>query len=285
MTVQLSYQHDTPVRFGDPLGLIPTSCVLTLRSAGGTALQTPTVTIASTSTTVASGTLADRVKLASATGIAVGDLLVITDEGVDVVFEVVKLDGVYAYLLANFPEVPTTGATVKLVKMTATITALGATYIGRGLSLTWDYTSATTRREHRESVECVRSPWAGTVTPAHVAATLGAAYFQQGISWGYCTRLARLANEEIESRLLETGRRAALYFSGDAFTTAIEPCVRYQLALDGYHGGNDPQVRGQAWAAMNAAIGRIVSSLKPYDSLDSGTPDARPAIGTVQLVR
>lgn len=287
--VELYFDGSTPVSHFDSEGLFPTTATLTLTKPDGTTISTPTVTKPSLSTTIAAGTTAAALTLAAVTGLAVGDSVKVTSLGVDYICEIAKLDtvGKVATLRAALPVVPATGDAVKNLKMTASVEAPGVANVGDGCRLVWTYDDGTTTRRAGYPASVVRWPWVAPVAAQDVRDVLSVS-FQEKRSEAYCAAAAVRVNELLKAKLIQTGRRAWLYVSGEAFRPAAEHGIRYVLAQDGIALGGQPyEALRELRFAFDDAVTAVLTSAQGYDADKDGTlsPSERKATFTLQAVR
>ena len=268
---ELAYDRSTSLVYRDPQGRVPASCALTLESPSGTVLQTPTVTVATTTTTIASGSTDEIVNVASATGLAVGDLIIITDDGVEMPAEIARIDTAAITLVHAIDFAPTTGAAVRLVKMTATITAPGASEIGSGYRLRWVATmSGGAIWDATEPASVVRWTWTEPATVSLVEATIEGA-FGSSPAVQTCQVIASRVNSLIRGGLSGMQRRPHLYPSSHVMD---ECAIRGTLlvAIDhGYKDRSDPNDAFNRRRAFDESLGALKLGIVDYDSDDTGS--------------
>lgn len=285
--LELYYDGSTLVRHYDAAGLVPTSATLTLKKSDGTTVSSPTVTLPSLSTTVTAAT-ALTLTLASVTGLTVGKHLAVVSDGVTYVVEVQRLDGSVVYLTSALPLVVDTGATAKLLDMTATVTAPGSGALGAGLRLEWAYTDGTTAQRQGVPVSVVRWPFQPVVSAADVRQHMADVYQGSKRSDSWCESIASRANEQVRGALSAVQRRPYLYASSLLFRESGLAALRYELAVDGIClGGQVYEAQRETRFAMSDALGRVLTSLAEYDSSNTGdtSGNARPMGITIQAVR
>ena len=274
MDLELLFDRAQVVAFADLGGLVPTTATLVLRKADGTTLQTPTVTLPTVSTTIAAGSTAAVLKVASATGIVVGQPLAVTTDGVVYVVTPVSLDGTTLTLAATLPVVPDTGATVKSLRMTATVTAAGVDLLGAGLQLEWRYSNATQVGYATQEVAIVRWLWQQPITATEIAELLALGYGTTR-SPEFCSKIAERVSSKIRNGIEQTGRRPYLYASPNAFSEVAEIGARWVLAETGIAlVGDVAELVREYRFAFNDELQKVVMGLKGYDAAADGRTDA-----------
>jgi hypothetical protein len=274
--LELYYDGSTAVRHFDGAGLVPTSATVTLRDSAGATVSSPTVTVPSLSTTVTAATTT-ALTLASVTGLSVGKHLAVVSDGVTYVVEVSRLDGSVVHLTSALPLVVATGATAKLLDMTATIAAPGSAKLGSGLRLEWVYSDGTTTL--RQGIPCavVRGPWQPIVSAADVRQHMADVYQDSRRSDSWCERIAARANEQIKGALAAVQRRPYLYASEQKFREAALRAMRYELAIDSIClGGQVFEAQRESRFAMSDELSRVLTSLAEYDADNTGKTDTNP---------
>jgi hypothetical protein len=286
MDVELLYDRAQTVSHADAEGLVPTTATLVLRKADGTTLQAPTVTLPTASTTVAAGSTVNVLKVASATGLSVGQPLAIVSDGVTYVATPVSIDGVDLTLAAALPAVPDTGATVKALRMTATITAAGLAELGAGLQLEWRYNNASATGYATAEVAIVRWLWQPPISGPDVAELLANIYGTTR-SPAFCDAIAERVSSKIRNAIEQTGRRPYLYASPAAFSEVAQIGVRWVLAESGIAQVGDVSSLVREYRfAFSDELQKAVAGLKGYDANAEGRTDApRRNTLTIKLVR
>lgn len=285
MDLELLYDRAQVVAHADPDGLVPTTATVVLRRADGTQLQSPVVTKPSASTTVAAGTTALALVVASAAGLVVGQPLAVTSDGVTYVVTPVRIDGTTVHLAAALPVVPDTGSPVKALRMAATITAVGLAELGAGLQLEWRYSSATQDGYATTEVAVVRWLWQPVLSGADVAELLATTY-QTTRSDDFCKGVADRVNAKIRNAIEQTGRRPYLYVAPGAFAEVAQVGARWVLADQGIGlvGDLASLVREYRFA-FNDEMAKVVASLKGYDKDNDGKITDRRNVLAIPMVR
>lgn len=284
-TLELLHDRAQVVSHADPGGLVPTTAALTLRRADGAMLQTPTVTKSTISTTVAAGSTALALVVASATGIVVGQPLAVTSDGVTYVVNPVRIDGTTLHLAAALPVVPDTGSTVKGLTMTATITAVGLSELGAGLQLEWRYSNATQNGYATTEVAVVRWLWQPVLSAGQVAELLATVY-QTTRSDEFCRGVADRVNAKIRNAIEQTGRRPYLYVAPGSFAEVAQVGCRWVLADQGIGLVGDLAALVREYRfAFNDEMGKVVASLRGYDADNDGKTTSQRAVLAIPMVR
>jgi len=284
--IELLYDRAQVVAHSDPDGLVPTTAALVLRKSDGTTLQSPVVTLPTASTTVAAGSTVNVIKVASAAGLAVGQPLAIVSDGVTYVATPVSIDGVDLTLAAALPVVPDTGATVKALRMTATITAAGVGELGAGLQLEWRYNNATASGYATAEVAIVRWLWQQPLSGPDVAELLASIYTTTRTP-DFCSAIADRVSNKIRNAIEQTGRRPYLYASPSAFSEVAQIGVRWVLAESGIGlvGDIATLVREYRFAFADE-LQKAVAGLKGYDATEEGRTDTpKRNTLTIKMVR
>ena len=286
--LELYYDGSTPVSFYDAEGLVPTTAALALLKPDGTTVSSPAVSLPSLSTTCAAGTTAAALTLVSVTGLAVGDPLKVTSLGVDYIAKIAKLNTStkVATLEASLPVTPASSDVVKNLKMTASVAAPGTANIGPGLRLVWTFDDGTTTRRAGQPASVVRWPWAAPVAAQDVRDVLVVS-FGESRSESYCARVADRVNEQMRAKIIQTGRRAWLYLSSEAFRPAAEQGIRYVLAQDGIALGGQPyEALRELRFAFDDALTAVLTSAQGYDSdMDGNVAGQKPMHYSIRTVR
>jgi hypothetical protein len=263
--LELYYDGSTAVRWHDPKGLQPSTAALAVQSAAGATLETPTVTKPTLSTTIQAGSTASIAILASVTGLVVGSHLAITSDGVVYVVRVARIDGTSVHVSPALPLVPDTGAAVKHLDMSASVAALGSSYVGARVRLAWTYDDGTTYERTGQQAVVVRWPWVPLCTAGDVADTLQMS-FATSRSAGWCQVIADRVNDSIRGGIAQTGRRASMYLSSDIFRDAVSSGVRMHLALEGVcHGGDTYNAQREMRFAFADAMTAALTAANPTD--------------------
>ncbi len=285
-TVELQYDASTIATLD--AALVATSASLSVVKPDGTVHESPTVTLPSVSTTVASGTTASVLTLASVAGIAVGDVLLVTSDGVAYrcVAAVVDATAVTVALRTPLPLVPDTGAAVAKVRLSATIAAPGAANVGINWRLRWTCSDGTDSITDAQPAAVVRQRWVAPIDAADVRQVL-AGEFNTVRPEQWCAEVAERVDATIRAAIEATGRRPWAYLSAGAFERAGLVGIRYELSQRGYaHGGQIYEAQRELRYAFDDTLAGVVGALH-YDTDDDGTVDADevPMFSTIQAVR
>lgn len=287
MTVELQYDGSTSVAL--TCAPVPSFASLSVTAPDGSVLSTPAVTISPVSTTTTSGTTASVLELASVTGIAPGDPLQVTSDGVryacaaavvDVAAKTVELvDGLQA--------IPDVGSPVRGASITATVTAPGAAGIGPNWRLSWSYGEAALGEVvDTVGAAVVRQRWISPVTGSDVRSVLHELGAKRPAQW--CNDVANEVDQELRRRVEATGRRPWAFLAPSAFRGAGLAGVRYELSKRSIAwGGQVYEAQRELRFAFDDALSGVIGSLA-YDNDDDGAideDDARGSFGVIQVVR
>lgn len=285
MDLELLYDRAQLVAHADPDGLVPTTASVVLRRADGTQLQAPAVTLSTISTTVAAGSTALALVMASVAGMAVGQPLAVTSDGVTYVVTPVRIDGTTVHLAAALPVAPDVGSPVKGLRMTATVTAPGLAELGNGLQLEWRYNNATQSGYATVEAAVVRWLWQPVLSGADVAELLATVY-QTTRSDDFCKGVADRVNTKIRNAIEQTGRRPYLYVAPGAFAEVAQVGARWVLADQGIGlvGDLASLVREYRFA-FNDEMAKVVAGLKGYDKDNDGKITAQRNVLAIPMVR
>ncbi|MBM4346200.1 MAG: hypothetical protein FJ100_22730, partial [Deltaproteobacteria bacterium] len=212
-------------------------------------------------------------KLASTVGVTVGQPLAVVSDGETHVITPVRIDGDYVTLAATLPSVPDTGATVKGLRMTATVTAVGVAELGAGLQLEWRYNNATAAGYATQEVAVVRWLWQQPITAAEIAELLGVVY-QTTRSPDFCEGISERVSNKIRAAIEQTGRRPYLYASPSAFAEVAQIGARWVLAESNIGlVGDLPALVREYRFAFNDELTKAVAGLRGYDATAEGRLD------------
>ena len=270
---ELIYNRTTTLKHHSSQGLVPASCVATLRDGSGATVQSPTVTLPTASTTVVSATQL-ALTLVSSTGISSGDHLAVVSDGVTYVCQAARVDGSVVHLRAALPLSVDSGATVKSLQVSVPVTAPGSGSIGSGYQLELVSTSAGGEIEEAYyQCQVVRYPWGNPCSAMHVRQVLSQAYNDTRPE-EFCQAVAERVNSKIRSYVEATGRRPHLYL-GDGerqFTEAREVCIRWLLTEMGLGLlGDVTEASREFRYQFDNEMVRSVAGLRGYDSDDDGS--------------
>lgn len=272
--VEVLYDRAQPIAHSDPAGIVPTSASCVLRRADGEQLQAPVVTLPTGATTVAAGSTALVLVLAAGGAwLRVGDPIAVESQGEVYVCTPARVDGATVYLVAALPVVPAIGATVKALKMSATITAPGAGELGAGLRLEWRYASASQSGYASAEVAVVRWLWQEPISGAQVSDLLATVY-QTSRSEQFCREVAARVSAKVRNAIEQTGRRPWLYVSPGAFSEVAQIGARWVLADVGIGQAGDVSALLREYRfAFNDELGKAIAGLKGYDVANDGKSD------------
>jgi len=287
MAIDLLYDETTTITHYDPEGVVPTAATVVLYKSGGdTGGTVSAVTLPTASTTITgSSSTREALVVTSATGFAVGDHIVTTDDGVDMVGEVVRIDGTTFHLMAAISHIPAASATVKKLDMSATIGGFIESDISANWRIQWEITTPSNRRGS-DVAHVVRWTWDQPVRAADIEQHVAYAFTSVQRPAGYYARIARLANDRVRQQIEATGKRPHLYGDAGAFRDSAMVWARYQLAREGLvpRGSNPGLYQEQLRAEFSDEMRTILASLAYYDADDDGAIDTREALGNWPVI-
>ena len=285
-SVELQYDASTPVSL--TADRVATSASLAVVAPDGSALSAPAVTLPTVSTTTTSGTTADVLELASVSGIAPGDRLQVTSDGVayNCTAAIVDATAKTVTLVTGLQVVPDLTSAVKNTKLTATVTAPGVANLGANWRLVWTYSDGTTTIDDSQPAAVVRQRWVSPITAADVRDVLAELGGERSELW--CQGVADRVDSAIQATLEGTGRRPWLYLSSAVFTQPALLGIRYELAQRGItHGGQIYEAQRELRFARDDALAQVIGSL-PYDANQDGAftgDEVVPSFGVIQATR
>ena len=285
-SVELQYDASTPVSL--TADRVATSASLAVVAPDGSALSAPAVTLPTVSTTTTSGTTADVLELARVSGIAPGDRLQVTSDGVayNCTAAIVDATAKTVTLVTGLQVVPDLTSAVKNTKLTATVTAPGVANLGANWRLVWTYSDGTTTIDDSQPAAVVRQRWVSPITAADVRDVLAELGGERSELW--CQGVADRVDSAIQATLEGTGRRPWLYLSSAVFTQPALLGIRYELAQRGIaHGGQIYEAQRELRFARDDALAQVIGSL-PYDANQDGAftgDEVVPSFGVIQATR
>jgi len=284
--IEIHYNKAAGVSYADTdQGIVPTTAVVTLRSADDSQLAAPVVSLPTVNTTTAGSPKADQFTVASATGITVGDPYRVDFYGQRHVVFVSKVDGSTVYLRESLPEAPPSGAAFKGLKMTATIAAQGTPRANA--MLRWEFDDGSTYAQAQQVVDLVRWPFGALVTVADVVERLASMGVDRSDVW--CERAADAANMRVRTYLRSGGRRPDLIADAGDFAIAAGYAVDLVLAERGVLvSAEDPMdTRERLRDGFEAEMSVVLRGVTYYDADDDGKLDEETLapLGTSRIVR
>lgn len=288
--VELQYDASKYVSHWDADGIVATSATATLYAPNGSTVEAPAVTLPTLSTTATGASTATALTLASVAGILRGDHLRITSAGIDYVVEAQNVNGTtkVVTLAAALPVTPANGDVVKSLKMAATLAAVGSAGIGDGYRLAWVYTDGTNARQVGYAVSVVRWPWVQPCSAADVreiVSEIGGG--NRAEAW--CADVASRVDDMIRGKVMQTGRRPALYLSSALFANVARSGIRYELSKRGLClGGQIYEAQRELRFAFEDELATVITGLQTYDSDADGAitgTESRPQLFTIQALR
>lgn len=271
MAKELRYDVTTPLVLDAPDGIVATSATLTLRKPSGTVVESPTVTCPTASTTVAAGSAAGVLVLASAAGLVVGQLLRIDCGGVAYLRRIAAINTNTVTLLSALPQDPTTGDAVRSLRLSATVAAPGVALLGANYQLEWTYADASRKGTHREVADVVRFPFVDPVYAHDVAERL--AYdFEETRPEGWAADIAARACDRVRTDLRARGDRPHLYIDAGLFREACLVEMAALLCKAGYvpPGADASSYKTELAREYADRFKAVAQSLAPYDGDDDG---------------
>lgn len=286
---ELQFDASTPVSVNADLAPL-TSASLTVFRPDGSVLCTVSVTPPTINTTVAAGTTAAMLALASVTGIIAGTQLRLTSDGVTYAVTAASVDSTAktVTLATALPAIPDTGAHVYGTQLAAAVPASDAASIGGNYRMVWTYSDGTTTRQLSQPASVVRWMWTPPVTPADVLSILAELNTTRGQV--FCQSVADRVDETIRGKLLATGRRPWLYLSSAVFLDAAIAQIRYELAVRGIAFGNQIyEAQRELRFAADDKLQGVIAGLQGITDTDANGkfdgPETRPRGFTSRVTR
>lgn len=281
--MEIIYNRTTTLKHFSTRGIVPASCVASLRDASGSVVASPGVTLPTASTTTTAAT-ALSLTVASATGIGAGDHLLVTSDGVDYVCQCSRVDGLVVLLRSALPLTVDAGSTVKGLDVSVSIAALGA--VAENYQLEIVSTSAGGEVEEAYyQCEVVRYPWGQPCSSMHVRQVLSQAYNDTRPE-DFCQAVADRVNDKIRSYVDATGRRPHLYLGNgeQQFREAREVCIRWLLTEMGIGlMGDIVDASREFRYQFDNEMTRAVTGLRGYDSDNDGAIDDEPKRSLISI--
>ena len=250
----------------------------------GKEAATPTPSVDSTSTTVASAADPRTLTLASVSGVSVGAHYLVTADGWSAVCEVASIDGTTVTLTTGLPDVPAASDTFVGVDISVSIT--GATLDEYGAN--WRvrvYTAAN--QELVQVFHVVRHLFQPAATEADVRELVNEVWRNQELPAETYRNVAGLATEMVRQRLLSSSRYPYLQGDSDALKHAGRLATRLVLLDWGLigPGWDASEYEDRYHGRFKEEIGNVVQSLSPYDSSDDDSFEDEPIyVQSVRLV-
>lgn len=270
--------------------VVATSASLSVDKPDGTQLESVAVTLPTVSTTVAAGSTALAVVVASVTGITVGLPLQIVSDSVTytAIPAHIEASSKTITLVSGLPETPDTGSTVKATRLSASVAAPGLAQIGGGFRLSWTYSDGTVTKREGTPASVVRWPWSAPATAADVQELL-VMEFGQTRSAESVRQVADRVDQKIRLAVERTGKRPWLHLSSAMFHDAARAGIRYELALQGLVlSGDVYEAQRELRFAFDDALATVTQGLASYDADADGSisaDEAKPDHFVIQAVR
>ncbi len=295
MEFEFQFNQAQTVTHYDAAGFVPTSATLTLYNDQGVSIQTPAVTVPTASQTLTSNSTPTTLSVADASAFSVGDSVAVIVDGETFVEQIVTIETHGAHddmnILSAIPVSSANlhNATVKALKMTATVTALGIGNLGSNWQLSWAYNDGVTYKNATYAAHVVRWPWQLAFDSNDVAELLATVYGTER-SLEFCREVARRIDGKIRNAIDQTGRRPFLFLSPSYFREVAETCARWILADMGIFlvGGDVTEFLREYRFAFNDELTKVIRSLKAYDSDNDGkisAAEAAPSLISINTTR
>ncbi len=302
--------------------MVSPSCSIQTRTGG--VLATPTATPHPLSTTVsdAEENTALYLRLASVTGLAVGDTLRVTDEQFGYASAVVAAIGIdvsqmstlsleYAldgapflgggYLLpADYsgqafvrfiealPAVPNAGAAVVGLDVTLTVPVEATAALAMDNIVMISTSSEEVTELYNVVAHVYRGPCKARDVRDHIARLYAGEYANNSIGdndWHWHARVADEVNRNLRGRLLESSAYMSRYWDPDALAESGRIMLRLVLADKGYwtgDGDREDQLRSLR-LELKERIGGILAGAQAYDADNDGTIDDTELDGSTTI--
>ena len=250
---------------------------------------TLTATPSAVNTTVAANAAntAQSFSLASASGVAGGLHVLVTDPQFGTAIGIVSaIESTTVRLVDPLPAEPATGATVKGLDVSVTVPAGATAAIGLGYVL--EVADAATEDTVRAEFNVVRFPFIGPCKAHHVRAVLARGFPAQfSIDEVFHQLVADEVNLQIRARLLGSARYASAYWNPDTLAPVRAPMVR--LVLGEQHGLRESGSARDDYLSslrleVQARLGDLLQSLAKPDANMDGAVDADEQRGDIGSV-
>jgi hypothetical protein len=271
--IELVAGTSTPIAHADETGIAPTSASVVLRDELGQVVESPVVELPTVSTTIAAGSTALALVVASAAGIVVGRPLAVTSDGVRYLATPSRVDGSTLHLRAALPVAPDLGSSVVDVTMTATLSSVAVARVGAGWQVEWRYASADASRVVTVEAAVVRWPWRRAYSASDVATLLSSVY-RSPRTLDFCEQVAERVDAKLRGSIERTGRRPFLFLDASKFREVAEVAARWVLADLGISTIGDPVASSREYRfAFGDELQKVVAGLASYDARNDGSTD------------
>ncbi len=276
----------------------PSSATVTLVSASGASLATPSVTIDAVNTTVSTNASegAESLTLTSASGVtARRHYVVVCDDGERLTVRVRAIRGSVVDLYSPLPRDVDSTSTFYGTMMTAPVTAGVATPIAAGLEARWIFTTDSIVRRVNTRWSVVRSVWPellGTVAglrEAHgrLLTPEREANHQRGA--GYSDEIAR-ASRNVRLDLIQRNRHPSRFRSFSAWDDVVYQRVVLDLSEDGYVMPEAYANNPSDWVQLcreryERMVTQALAATEDYDESEDGTVSTTEAETTSHYAR
>ena len=250
-----------------------TSATCEVLGPDGTALSTPSATLDSTSTTVASVTSSYQVGLTSAAGFQVGRWYKITTDGVTSIFKAIRLSGTDLTISPALAITPEVGDTIAGIVVTMTVPAAATVDLDTGYQVI--ITEGT--KEERVVYNVVRRMFIDAVRSHHVRQLVVNFWPSYEISELEYEDLADAVQDEMRDELMSTGRYPYIYADPNLFKTLGLTVARRLLAIR--HSLYPPDAEDRQMyledleRERSRYLARLIGSISAADADDDGDID------------
>jgi len=253
----------------------------------GSSLETPSPTVDSVSTTVASSVsnTVSTFEIASAVGVARGVEYQISDPSFgEAISEVSSIDGTTVTLTEPLPAVPDSGSTFKGIEVSVAVTSAstGSLEMGRRVVLT----DASAGVELVQVFNVTRHPWQAPMNSRKVRHYVAQWWPSDPLIGDeeQLTNIADASNRLLRGRLLEVAMYAHLLWDPDSLEEAGQLSMMIHLAEHNRIPGNaDPiEYRRSLRFDLRDRVGGLSKSAHVYDANDDDALDQEELEGTFE---
>tara|TARA_R100000808_G_scaffold2971_2_gene11084 strand:+ start:1287 stop:2150 length:864 start_codon:yes stop_codon:yes gene_type:complete len=270
--IELRADQTVEFKWSSPSGLLPTSMTAKLYDRSGGAEATATVTVPSGSTTVHTDH-STYISMNASTNFSAGDVVKITNDGVDYVRELSRIEAHAQprfYLATDLPVSTDSGDACVALTATVSFAAVSAD-VGDGYYVEIIATDTDGNKE-KATLGAVVVRWSWQRATAQDVAQVMSAVYQDERSHAFCSTVADRVNAKIEHALDSTGRRPWLYSgASNLFSEVIQAGIRYVLADHGIAPTGDlVSLLREMRFAFDDSLRVVVAGLREYDTDDDG---------------
>ena len=270
--IELRTDQAVAFRWYSETGLLPATLTAKVYNRSGSLGSSATVTLPSGSTTVSSDSGA-YISMNASTNFATGDGIRITNDGVQYVRELSRIEAHAQprfYLATDLPVSTDSGDACVALSASISFAAVTSS-AGEGYYIEIIATDAGgTVEKVTLGAAVVRWAWE-RCSPREVAQVLAAVY-QDERSHSFCSNVADRVNAKISHALDSTGRRPWLYSgASNLFSEVIQAGIRYVLADNGIAPTGDlVSLLREFRFAFDDSLRVVVAGLREYDTDDDG---------------